>query len=180
MTQAVLAHRTTKETQGMVLIILSLVLTFTMFMAINIVQVGLRALITDNCTQLQQSKANTWAGRHVNFAGALAYLMVYLDLLRHLDGFGKTRFARASIPTTIYLAISISITITCLYSSDQEQKTSRPYAPQRVTGLRVLRSALFGPSTQIRTICVVQFFSWLGWFPFLFYTVTYGKRFFVS
>jgi hypothetical protein len=174
MTQTVLAQQATEEIQGTVVLILSLFLTFTMFMAINIVQVGLRALITDNCTQLEQSKANTWAGRHVNFAGALAYLVAYLDLPRHLEGFGNTRFARASIPTTMYLAISI--TITCFYTPDQAQKPSTSCTRRRVTTLQVLRSALFGSSSQIRTVCLVQFFSWLGWFPFLFYIVTYEKN----
>jgi solute carrier family 45, member 1/2/4 len=172
-TQAVLGHYTTEEAKRTILIILSLLLTFTMFVAINTVQVGLRALITVNCTPLQRSNANTWAGRHANFAGVLAYLIAYLDLPRHLDGFGKTRFARTSIPTIVILAITI--TITCLYASDQAQKTSRSNTPRRVTSLQVIRNALFGPSSQIRTICLVQFFSWLGWFPFLFYTVTYMK-----
>jgi solute carrier family 45, member 1/2/4 len=172
-TQAVLAHYATEETKRAVLIIFSLLLTFTMFVAINIVQVGLRAVIIDNCTPLQQSEANTWAIRHANFAGALAYLVAYLDLPWHFDEFGKTRFARTSIPTIIYLAISIAIT--CLYASDQTQKTSKSWTPRRVTSFQILRSALFGSSSNIRNICLVQFFSWLGWFPFLFYTVTYGK-----
>ncbi|KAH8899815.1 MFS general substrate transporter [Thozetella sp. PMI_491] len=153
------------------LVFFSIALTFTMFVAVQAVQVGLRALITDNCTPIQQARANTWAGRHSNLAGALAYLAAYLDLPRHLPGFGKTVFARTSVVTTVYLAISI--TITCLCTSEQNHKTSMRQATGRKGNFRILQRILFGPSNQIRTICVVQFFSWAAWFPFLFYTVTY-------
>lgn len=169
--QAIVSYNAVHGAKRMVLVTLSVLLTFSMFVAIQAVQVGLRALVTDNCTSLQQSRANTWAGRHINFAGTLAYLAAYVDLPRYFHGLGKTVFAHTSVPTAVYLMTTVSIT--CWYTTEQEHRSSKVRTTRRVADSRVIRNVLFGPSSQIRTICLVQFFSWLGWFPFLFYTVTY-------
>jgi solute carrier family 45, member 1/2/4 len=144
-----------------------------MFVAMQAVQVGQRALITDNRTPLQQSEANAWAGRHVNFSGTLGYLVAYLDLPRRFRGYGhgNTVFTHTSTPTLAYLAITIAVA--CYCNPERARKTPNPVLPSHMTTTttRTIRNILFGPPSQIRIICLVQFLSWLGWFPFLFYTV---------
>ncbi|KAH6648861.1 major facilitator superfamily domain-containing protein [Truncatella angustata] len=170
-TQAFLPRNTSNGVIEATLAIISMLLTFIIFVAIQAIQVGLRALITDNCTPIQQAEANTWAGRHINFAGVLAYLAAYLDLPRHINGIGKTVFAHTSILTIVYL--TMTITITCWYSTEKQYAAPTSNRIRHSASFRMLRSLSLGPYTQVRTICVVQFFSWLGWFPLLFYTVTY-------
>ncbi|EED20599.1 hypothetical protein TSTA_038100 [Talaromyces stipitatus ATCC 10500] len=46
-------------------------LTFAIFISVQAVQVGLRALITDRGTPTEQAECNAWAGRHTNFASVL-------------------------------------------------------------------------------------------------------------
>lgn len=171
-TQLFLPYDAENGTYRKVLVTITILFTFTMFVSVQSVQVGLRALINDNCTPFQQAKANAWAGRHSNLAGFLGYLTAYTDFPRYFHQFGQTVFTDISLITTLYLAITI--TITCWFSSDDEQRASTFHKTQRIPSLQISWSVLFGSSSQIKTICLVQFFAWLGWFPFLFYTVTYG------
>ncbi|KAI0159058.1 putative sucrose transport protein [Pestalotiopsis sp. NC0098] len=169
---AVLPSAAAPDTARTVLVLLSMLLTLAVFIAVQAVQVGLRALLTDDATPLRQAGANAWASRHVTFSGFLAYLAAYLDSSREENGsLGGTVFARTSIFTTIYLAITVFIT--CFYAVDPEMTTFDAPRRQSVANIRLIRRVLTGTSSQIRTIYLVQFFSWLGWFPLLFYTVPY-------
>lgn len=153
-----------------VLVILAMVFTFTTYVSFQAVQVGLRALVTDRSTPLQQAVANFWVGRHTSLAAALGYVAAYMDLPRHVHYIGKTTFAGTSVLTAVYL--SITITITCLLVSEEPCITVKNSPPRRRETFRVMRNVFLGTSNQIRLIFIVQFFSWFGWFPFLFYTVT--------
>jgi solute carrier family 45, member 1/2/4 len=170
-TWAIVLATMTYESSKTVLVVLSILLTFIMFVAVQAVQVSLRAMIIDNCTPLEQTTVNAWAGRHINFSGVLAYLAAYVDLPGPIHVFGKTVFAHTSILTTLYLVATI--TITCLNIKEREIETATSQSKHGMTNLRVLRWIFLEKASQVRVICLVQFFSWLGWFPFLFYTVTY-------
>ncbi|KAK8134131.1 general alpha-glucoside permease [Apiospora sp. TS-2023a] len=156
---------------GRLLVALSAVLTFLVFVAIQAVHVGLRALITDDCTPAQQSEANTWAGRHSSFGAAFSFLTAYLDLWHGVRGLDKTVFSRASIPTALYL--SITIAVTCCFTEERLVTDTVQEEKRQLGNWRIIRTIFFGTSSQIRTIYMVQFLSWLGMFPFLYYTVTY-------
>ncbi|ETS83081.1 hypothetical protein PFICI_04957 [Pestalotiopsis fici W106-1] len=172
-TKAVMPSTTASATARTVLVSVSMILTLAVFIAVQAVQVGLRASLTDGSTPTQQSRANTWAGRHITISGFLAYFAAYMGPTKDEAGPEGTVFARTSIVTTIYLAITVLIT--CLYIPDDQTTTLEIPRTQRVAGMRLIRRVLLGNSSQIRGILLVQFFSWLGWFPLLFYTVPYVK-----
>ncbi|KAK8094339.1 major facilitator superfamily domain-containing protein [Apiospora hydei] len=153
------------------MVMLPVALTFVVFVSIQAVHVGLRALITDDCTPIQQSEANTWAGRHSSLGGALAFLTAYLDLWHGFGRLDKTVFSRASIPTALYLAITIAVT--CSFTKERLARSQVQGRKRRPKNLKIMRSIFLGTSAQIRTIYLVQFLNWLGMFPFLYYTVTY-------
>ena len=46
-------------------------------------QIGLRTLITDNCTRTEQAEANAWAGGYSNLAATLANLAAYMNISPH-------------------------------------------------------------------------------------------------
>lgn len=167
---ALLPSTAAPDTARTVLVLLSMFLTLAVFVAVQAVQVGLRALLTDDATPLRQSRANAWASRHVTFSGFLAYFAAYMDSSREENGsLAGTVFARTSIFTTIYLAVTVFIT--CFYAVDPEMTTFDVPKRQSVANIILIRRVLTGTSSQIRTIYLVQFLSWLGWFPLLFYTV---------
>lgn len=170
-TMAVVPPTTAPTTVRTVLVSLSMILTLAVFVAVQAVQVGLRASITDGSTPMQQSKANTWAGRHVTISGFLAYFAAFIGSSQDSAGINSTVFTRTSIITAVYLAITILVT--CLCTTDQQAATFETLRIRRVANFRLMRRILLESSGQIRTIYLVQFFSWLGWFPLLFYTVPY-------
>ncbi|KAH8691328.1 major facilitator superfamily domain-containing protein [Talaromyces proteolyticus] len=157
-----------------IFVIFTILLAFSMFVAIQAVQVGLRASITDNNTPSEQAELNAWAGLHSNFAAVVGNLAAFVDLPKYIHRFGKTVFADTSLLMTVYLVITI--VITCWYIHEEDDvPTSRQFisSRRRREFFSVMQSVFFGKPNQIKNICIVQFFSWLGWFPFLFYVVTY-------
>jgi len=69
----------------MVLSIFSICTVFSMYAAVQSVQIGMRALITDGCSLLDQANANAWAGRYIGLGGVLGNLAALLDDLSRSD-----------------------------------------------------------------------------------------------
>ena len=155
--------------------------TLLMWVAVQPVQIGLRTLVTDDCTKMEQAKANAWAGFYSNLAAALANLVAYVDFFPHAtvtDRCGNTVFSDMSMLAITVLAITMIGS--CVSVREMQPDAVTSFSPGRSTSYRAsIRAAwrlLFGPSSQLRTICLVQFCAWLGWFPFLYYAVTYDFR----
>ncbi|CRG87884.1 Sucrose transport protein SUC9 [Talaromyces islandicus] len=143
------------ERQRTVLVALTALLTFSIFTALQAVQVGLRAIVTDNSNNItEQTERNAWAGRHITAAAVLGTAAVFIDY-----GGG---FVGASLLVSTYLAVTILLT--CWTNSEQPMDT-HDRAP--------VHKVICEVSPQIRMILIVQFFSWMGWFPFLYYAVIY-------
>ncbi|KAI4603051.1 hypothetical protein KJ359_005841 [Pestalotiopsis sp. 9143b] len=130
---ALLPSAAAPDTARTVLVLLSMLLTLAVFVAVQAVQVGLRAMLTDAATPLRQSRANAWASRHVTFSGFLAYFAAYLGSSRedngNLGGTPRPRSNQASDETqdppvdnnlgalTPLLYSAVSIFVTFLWGS---------------------------------------------------------------
>ncbi|KAI0396793.1 major facilitator superfamily domain-containing protein [Xylariaceae sp. FL0594] len=142
-------------------------------MAVAPLQAGLRAFIIDNCPQQQQVEANAWAGRMTGFGNTLGYTLGMLPLPRLLPWLGDTQFkAQFSIASVI---LSLTVATCCL--TIKEEAPIREKADRRGTSLTAIfwqlcRSVKTLPPVT-RQVCKVQFFAWMGWFPFLFYITSY-------
>lgn len=151
-----------------------------MWVAVQPVQIGLRTLITDDCTKTEQAKANAWAGGYSSLAAALANLAAYMDLLPRTGlsyRSGHTIFMDLSFSASIVLAVTIAVSCVSLREKSHLPGISSPARTTSYAALvRLLSRLLFGKHKQIRTVYLVQFFAWLGWFPFLYYAVTYGSQ----
>ncbi|KAI9818402.1 MAG: hypothetical protein M1827_000460 [Pycnora praestabilis] len=138
------------------------------------VQAGTRAYFVDNAPTHQQEQANAWAGRITGFGNVLGYLSGYVDLPRILPFFGKTEFQ--ILCTIACLALSGTLAISCSFIKERDPRTEGPPA-QRSNGVLAFFKHVFKSikrlPPQIRKVCEVQFFAWIGWFPFLFYITTY-------
>ncbi|KAF3920907.1 hypothetical protein ABW21_db0208471 [Orbilia brochopaga] len=64
-----------------------------------------------------------------------------------------------------------------LFSGDNEDKVSEQEESDSKEGVFhifvVIYQTLFNLPNRIRAICFIQFFAWLGWFPFLFFSSTW-------
>ncbi|KAJ5113797.1 major facilitator superfamily domain-containing protein [Penicillium angulare] len=171
MTQIIISPTLSAEQHHSCTVLAAEFFIFTIWVAIQAVQGGLRALITDDCSRDEQSYANAWASRFGNLAGSIANLLAYLDLLPReskLDPSSGT-FQNMSLLASVTLLVTTSISC-CSRRVDREEKPSLCVGSKM--SLTDVWKALFVAKSEVRTICLVQIFAWMGWFPFLFYTVT--------
>ncbi|ETS74364.1 hypothetical protein PFICI_14230 [Pestalotiopsis fici W106-1] len=164
-------------------------ITVFFIVALNIalqpLQGGLRALIADMCPHEQQPTANAVAGIVVSASNILSYALGYVDLqrisvLRALGG--TSQFDILCVVTSVTLAVSVGLT--CLIAEERNAAPGDDGLYTDYTGEKgtrhTVRAQLWYLCTsfsrlprQVQQVFKVQFFSWLGWFPFLFYVTTY-------
>ena len=104
----------------------------------------------------------------------LGYLSGYVNLPEIMPFFGNTQFKVLCVIACLALAITVSIT--CF--SIKERDPSRDGEPiaQKEGVFAFFKNLYFSIRRlppQIKKVCQVQFFAWIGWFPFLFYTTTF-------
>jgi solute carrier family 45 protein 1/2/4 len=94
---------------------------------------------------------------------------------------GDTQFKVLCVIASI--ALSLTLLISCLSIKERDPRLEGPPAsdnPGLFAFFRQVFSAVRRLPPQIRMICEVQFFSWIGWFPFLFYITTYIGQMYVN
>lgn len=155
-------------------IVLAIIFVYVLDFAINVVQAGIRAFIVDNAPTHQQDIANAWASRATGVGNIIGYLFGKSDLPSVLWFFGNTQFKVLCVIASLALLITLAISCSTIHERDP-RLDNLPVENQ--SGLmdffrRLFRSVRKLPP-QIKAVCVVQFFAWIGWFPFLFYITTY-------
>jgi solute carrier family 45 protein 1/2/4 len=104
-----------------------------------------------------------------------------MDLPKHFFFFGDTQFKVLCVIASI--ALSLTLLISCLYIKERDPRLDGPPAadnPGLFAFFGQVFSAIRRLPRRIRMICEVQFFSWFGWFPFLFYITTYIGQLYVN
>ncbi|KAE8355030.1 major facilitator superfamily domain-containing protein [Aspergillus coremiiformis] len=142
--------------------------------AIQPVQLGLRCLIVDLVPPEQQHEANAWAARFTLGGNILGYCLGSIDLPRRLSFLGHTQFQVLTSLVSVNLLLCTSITCYFIrepFSGPHESSARLPSTAK--SGIRDLLRTLKTLPSCTATVCFAQFFSWLGWFPFLFYTSSY-------
>jgi solute carrier family 45 protein 1/2/4 len=151
---------------------LTVLLFAIMNAGIQPLQSGLRSLIVDACPVHQQQTANAWAARVINGANVLSYLASSLDLPRYLQLSEYSHFQILCGGAGIHLTVTVAITCLSVQETvlpiDLGESGRTLWA--EVDGLRITFRRL---PDRIRSVFRIQFFAWMGWFPFLFYISTY-------
>lgn len=143
--------------------------------AIQPVQSGLRALMIDMCPKSQLEVANAWASRVTGAANVLIYSCGFLDLPSILPGLGHTQFQILCAITSVILVITIAVECLTVPESHQEHEPEKAIVSEKesiTSKLWYLCTSFHLLPAQVREVCKVQFFCWMGWFPFLFYITT--------
>ncbi|KAL9000004.1 MAG: hypothetical protein Q9169_001249 [Polycauliona sp. 2 TL-2023] len=142
--------------------------------SINTVQAGIRAFIVDNAPTHQQEDANAWAGVILGIGSISGYLSGYVNLPKILPFFGNTQFKVLSVITCI--ALGGTVFISCVFVTERDPRHDAPPLAEEIGVVAFFKQTYKSArrlSPQIRKVCEVQFFNWIGWFPFLFYITTY-------
>lgn len=154
--------------------VLAVLMVYVLDFAINVVQAAIRAFIVDNAPSHQQDTANAWASRMAGFGNILGYLFGFVNLPDYIPIFGSTQFKILCWLASMVMVLTVSIS--CLAITERDPSMD-PLPDTQVSGLVAFFKTLYHSfrklSSEIRIICLVQFFAWIGWFPFLFYTTTY-------
>ncbi|RKP10038.1 major facilitator superfamily domain-containing protein [Thamnocephalis sphaerospora] len=157
---------------GQIAIGIAVVGFYILDFSINAVQACLRALVVDTAPLDQQSRANAWAGRMIGVGSVLGYFAGFLDLVALFPTLGKSQMEVLCYLGS--LAFTFCIGWTCLFV--REERHVRSLDEERRSWHRPLMDILHairhlpGP---VQRVCNVQFFAWLAWFPYLFYSTTW-------
>lgn len=137
--------------------------------AIQPVQGGLRAIIVDCVPPKQQVKACGYASAAAGIGSILGYTAGYVSLPKYLPWLGDTQLKGLCLIASV--ALGSTVAVTCFIAKEQRfVDLDASSKKQSFAGniLQILSSIKTCPR-EIRKICMVQFFAWIGWFPFLFY-----------
>jgi solute carrier family 45 protein 1/2/4 len=146
-------------------------------LSIQPLQSGLRALIVDICPSEQQSVASAWAGCFSGFSNILGYILGSLPLgfVSHDNEVWRFRFL--SLVSVVALGATVLLTAYFIHEEDPREFA---YAPREgmllIRVLRAVKNSWSSMPAQSQHVCLVQFFAWMGWFGFLFYSTSYVGR----
>ncbi|KAL1968290.1 hypothetical protein VTN77DRAFT_2125 [Rasamsonia byssochlamydoides] len=148
--------------------------------AINAVQACSRSLIVDTLPIPQQQAGSAWASRMSAIGQLIGYAIGSIDMVTVFGTrFGDTQFKQMTVVAALMLIVAVLITS---YSVKERVLISARDSDGKAGAIQVL-SQLFKTTVnlppRIQAICWVQFWSWIGWFPFLFYSTTWvGETYF--
>lgn len=142
--------------------------------SIQPIQAGIRALVVDSCPPKQQVQASAYASCATGVGSVVGYASGFVPLPQVLPWLGDTQFKGLCVIASVALGSSVAITCLAVVENTVEPKAE---VIREEHGVVAAFNQIF---TKLRTlprpiqrVCVVQFFAWMGWFPFLFYITTY-------
>ncbi|CAL8575186.1 hypothetical protein XPA_001126 [Xanthoria parietina] len=142
--------------------------------AINAIQSTSRSLIVDTLPIPKQQKGSAWASRMIAIGHLAGYGVSTLDLLKVLGStLGDSQFKQCTVIAALALLISVGVTS---WAVDERVLIASKDADVKNGAVKVVTKILkttWNLPDRIRAICWVQFWSWIGWFPFLFYSSTW-------
>lgn len=134
-----------------------------------------------DCTPMhQQEAANAWMIRIGGVGNILGYMAGNVNLPKYLPWLGGSQFKVLCAIASLIMALTVAIS--CSTISERDPRWDEP--PETQDGVLAFFRSLFKSvrllPVQIRRVCEVQFFAWIGWFPFLFYITTYVGQIYVE
>lgn len=164
-------------------IVWATIMMWTLDFSINTVQAAIRAFIVDGAPAHQQEAANAWASRIVGLGNVTGYVFGYLDLPRYFSFLGNTQFKVLVSIASIALSSMVLLSVATIKERNpQLDPPSKADAESFgvVSFFRQVFVSITRLPPQIRKVCEIQFFHWMGWFPFLFYITTYIGQLYID
>jgi solute carrier family 45, member 1/2/4 len=121
------------------------------------------------------------ASRVVGVGNIIGYVFGYIDLPRYMGFFGNTQFKVLCVIASISLGATVAIS--CVFINERDPRLEGPPAKDKsgvISFFKGVFSSIKRLPPQTRKVCEVQFFAWIGWFPFLFYLSTWIGELYVQ
>ncbi|PWY92759.1 MFS general substrate transporter [Aspergillus heteromorphus CBS 117.55] len=148
--------------------------------AINVVQACCRSLIVDTLPIPLQQTGSAWATRMSAIGQLIGYVIGSIDTVSIFGAIiGDTQFKQM----TVFAAFSLigAVFVTCFAVKERVLITARD-SDSNAGALQVISQLVkttMDLPPRIQAICWAQFWAWIGWFPFLFYSTTWvGETYF--
>ncbi|KAI3233995.1 hypothetical protein DTO012A9_2903 [Penicillium roqueforti] len=160
-------------------IALAVVSIYAVDFSINVVQACCRGLIVDTLPIPSQQAGSAWAGRMSAIGQLFAYVVGAIDTVSIFGTFlGDTQFKQMTVIAALSLVLAVAVTS---YSVKERVLISArdDGSAGAIQVLSQLFKTTFELPPRIQAICWAQFWAWIGWFPFLFYSTTWvGETYF--
>ena len=160
-------------------VVLAVVDIYILDFVINIAQSTCRALVVDTLPIEKQQLGSAWVSRQGGIGHLLVYAIGALDLQYWIGGFlGDTQFKKVCLIAAI--GMTVPQCLTCWAVEERILVRSRGSSEkgdedvETIWGIaKHIYETFRNVPERIQAICWVQFWSWIGWFPFLFYGSTW-------
>ncbi|KAK6533102.1 hypothetical protein TWF281_007259 [Arthrobotrys megalospora] len=156
-------------------VVVAVLSIYVLDFAVNAVQASCRAIIVDTLSIRRQQQGSAWASRMIAAGNVISYLAGSIDLVGIFGHWflGNTQFKKLCLISSAILAGTVGLTSWAV--------TERVLLSRRESDTKegifhifvVIYQTLFSLPNRIRAICFIQYFAWLGWFPFLFFSSTW-------
>jgi solute carrier family 45 protein 1/2/4 len=133
-------------------------------------QCAIRTLAIDCCPPGQHSYYNAWISRSSGLGTIISY--TFSTMIQHINpdpGFG---FKSSSAIATAMLNVAVLVLVLFIREPSDEAIDSLPLARPSKHMLDTIRHSMAYLSNSTRLAFGSQFFSWLAWFPFLYYVTS--------
>ncbi|KAF2657434.1 hypothetical protein K491DRAFT_327246 [Lophiostoma macrostomum CBS 122681] len=161
-------------------LIFAVAFIYVLDFAINVIQAGIRAFMVDCTPTHQQESANAWMIRMSGIGNILGYLAGNVKLPDYLPFLGGTQFKVLCAIASFIMALTVAISCSSVHERDPTFDSPAEVQEGVLAFFKSLGRSVRKLPPQIRKVCEVQFFAWIGWFPFLFYITTYVGEIYVD
>lgn len=149
--------------------------------SINVVMSAAKSLVVDTLPIEKQQTGSAWVSRMSAIGHGIAYATGAIDLPALLgDSLGNTQFQQLTVIAAFGLVFTCGVT--CWAVTERILLATRHDSRKQGGGFKLVGQIWFtivNLPPRIRAICMAQFWAWIGWFPFLFYSTTWiGETYF--
>lgn len=157
-----------------IVIILAIMALALVDFAVNAVQACCRALIVDTLPIPQQQHGSAWASRMIAVGNIAGYFAGTVDLKAIFGtSLGDSQFKQLMGLAAFWLLFCILVTCFCV---DERVLLNRRSSDEKASTIQVFvliwRTSWHLPKG-IWDMCIVLFWAWIGWFPFMVYSTTF-------
>ncbi|KAI0395062.1 major facilitator superfamily domain-containing protein [Xylariaceae sp. FL0594] len=148
--------------------------------SINVVMSAVKSLVVDTLPIEKQQTGSAWGSRMSAIGHGIAFATGAIDLPSIFGkSLGETQFKQL----TVFAAVGLIGTCgTTCWAVTERVLLSTPEPDQKEGLFQVAKhvwTTMVHLPPRIHAICMAQFWAWIGWFPFLFYSTTWiGETYF--
>lgn len=139
-------------------------------LSVQPLQAASRALVVESCPEHQQSQAAAWLGRAAAGGNVVGYA---LGVLPFTEFQFTNRWRPFQLLCVITAVAQIPLSFVTFYFSPEERLTAKMHSCRGSTGIlsmiKRIQYEFRSTSYLARRVFYIQFLSWLGWFPLMYY-----------